>query len=167
MGFPTFVCLNETWLPGIRAMRVIELPGYVLVSRLDRRNDSGWGGVALFARAGYGNCIIHVGDNTVAERSWHVLHTDRGPIAVAVWYRRRALAKLHLFSLFLRNCASLLQTPWVPLFWGIGMFVRNLGCGTLMAPASTVESCTIYVASIVFSFFFYGALLRQHTMIQI
>ena len=88
LELPTFVCLNETLLPGTRAMRVIEVPGYVLVSRLDRRNDSGWGGIALFARAGYENCIVHVGDSAVAERSWHVLHTDRGPIAVAVWYRR-------------------------------------------------------------------------------
>ena len=69
-------------------MRVIELPGDVLVSRLDRRDESGWGGVALFTRAGYENCIIHLGDSTVAERCWHVLHTDRGPISVAVWYRR-------------------------------------------------------------------------------
>ena len=88
LEFPTFVCLKETLLAGIRAMRVIELPGYVLVSCLDRRNDSSWGGVALFTRAGCENCIVHVGDNTVGERSWHVLHTERGPIAVAVWYRR-------------------------------------------------------------------------------
>ena len=89
LELPTVVCLNETLLPGIRAMRVIELPGYVLVSRMDRRNNSGWGNAALFARAGHENCMAHVGDSRVAERSWHVLHTERGPIADAVWYRQR------------------------------------------------------------------------------
>ena len=58
------------------------------MSRLNRRNDSGWGGIASFARVGYDNYVVHVGDSTIAERSWNFIHSDRGPIAVAVWYRR-------------------------------------------------------------------------------
>ena len=85
--FPTFVGLNETLLPGERAMRVIKLLGYVLVSRRDRPDCSAWGGIALFAKAGYEQCIVHVGDSCVAERAWHVLHTDRGPISIVLWYR--------------------------------------------------------------------------------
>ena len=88
LGFPTFVCLNETLLPGERAMPKIVLEGYSLVSRLDRRDFSGWGGVALFVRTGFEQCIVHIGDSDVTERSWHILHTDRGPVAVALWYRR-------------------------------------------------------------------------------
>ena len=88
LGFPTFVCLNETLLPGERAMPTIVLEGYSVVSRLDRRDNSGWGGIALFAKNGYEQCIVHVGDSEVTERSWHILHTDRGPMAVALWYRR-------------------------------------------------------------------------------
>ena len=88
LGFPTFVCLNETLLPGERAMPKIVLEGYSLVSRLDRRDSSGWGGVALFARTGFEQCIVHIGDSDATERSWHILHTDRGPVAVALWYRR-------------------------------------------------------------------------------
>ena len=87
-GFPTFVGLNETLLPGERAMRRIELPGYILVSRRDRTDNSGWGGIALFAKSGFENCVVHLGNSEVAERAWHVLHTDRGPISLALWYRR-------------------------------------------------------------------------------
>ena len=87
LGFPTFVCLNETLLPGERAMPTIVLEGHSVVSRLDRRDNSGWGGIALFAKIGYKQCM-HVGDRDVIERSWHILHKDRGPMAVALWYRR-------------------------------------------------------------------------------
>ena len=42
----------------------------------------------MFAKIGFEQCIVHVGDNDAPERAWHILHTDRGPVAVAVWYRR-------------------------------------------------------------------------------
>ena len=87
LDFPTFVGLNETLLPGVKVVKEINLSGYVLISRRDRPDGSGWGGIAFFARQGYENCIVHVGDSEVAERSWHILHTDRGPISVALWYR--------------------------------------------------------------------------------
>ena len=69
-------------------MPKIVLQGYSLVSRLDRRDLSGWGGVVLFAKTGFEHCIVHICDSDATERSWHILHTDRGPVAVAVWYRR-------------------------------------------------------------------------------
>ena len=109
LGFPTFVCLNETLLPGERAMRKIALDGYFLASRLDRRDSSGWGGVALFAKVGFEQCIVHVGDSDVAERSWHILHTDRGPVAVALWYRRPSpgeVASIHTLEPELRKFGS-------------------------------------------------------------
>ena len=65
-------------------MPTIVLEGYSVVSRLDRRDNSGWGGIALFAKNGYEQCIVHVGDSEVAERSWHILHTDRGPVGIVV-----------------------------------------------------------------------------------
>jgi hypothetical protein len=79
---------NETLSPGIKTFRITDLLGYSLVSRLDRKDNSAWGGIATFAKFGYEECIAHVSDSENAERSWHILHTDRGPIAVAVWYRR-------------------------------------------------------------------------------
>ena len=31
--------------------------------------------------------IDHIGNSNNAERAWHILHTDGGPICFAVWYR--------------------------------------------------------------------------------
>ena len=90
-------------------MRKIALDGYFLVSRLDRRDSSGWGGVALFAKVGFEQCIVHVGDSDVAERSWHILHTDRGPVAVALWYRRPSpgeVVSIHTLEPELRKFGS-------------------------------------------------------------
>ncbi len=87
LDYPTLVGLNETLLPGKNVVKEISLSGYVLVSRRDRPDHSGWGGIALFARQGYENCIVHVGDSEAAERSWHILHTDRGPVGFGLWYR--------------------------------------------------------------------------------
>ncbi len=86
-GCPTFVGLNETFLPGEGVVKTVTLKGYAKVSRLDRRNLSGWGGILLFVKHGFEDYIVHVGDSSVAERSWHILHTDRGPISISLWYR--------------------------------------------------------------------------------
>ena len=87
LEFPTLVALNETLLPGEQVVKSIQLPGYQLVSRRDRPDNSGWGGIALFARSGYETCIVHIGNSDCAERSWHILHTDHGPICFGLWYR--------------------------------------------------------------------------------
>ena len=58
------MCLNETLLLGERAMPTIVLKGYSVVSRLDRPDIFGWGGIALFAKRSY-ECIVHVGDSDV------------------------------------------------------------------------------------------------------
>ena len=60
----------------------IVLDGYPLVSRLDRRDYSGWAGVAVFAKTGFKQCIVHVGDSDAKARTWPILHTDRSPVAV-------------------------------------------------------------------------------------
>ncbi len=85
LGFPTLVGLNETFLT--KGTESMSLPGYSLVSRRDRSDNSGWGGIALFVKAGFEDFIVHIGTSAVAERTWHILHTDRGPILVGLWYR--------------------------------------------------------------------------------
>ena len=85
--FPTFVGLNETFFPGEGILKEVDLKGYTKVSRLDRRDGSGWGGIMLFAKEGYQDFIVHVGDSEAAERSWHILHTDRGLVSLCLWYR--------------------------------------------------------------------------------
>ena len=86
-NYPTFLGLNETFLPGEGIVKNFDVQGYVKVSRLDRRDGSGWGGILLYAKQGYEDFIVHVGDSPTAERSWHILHTDRGPVSVVLWYR--------------------------------------------------------------------------------
>ena len=81
--FPTFLVFTETWLD--KALEELRLPGYVEVSRRDRGSRSG--GVMVFAKAGFENAIVHVGDSDVAERSWHIIHSNRGPILFGAWYR--------------------------------------------------------------------------------
>ena len=65
-----------------------DLPGYVQVSRLDRRTGEKQGGIIVFARAGFEKSIVHVGDSEIHERAWHIVHSDRGPILLGLQYRR-------------------------------------------------------------------------------
>ena len=83
---PQFVALTETHLA--KATSSVNLSRYHLVSRLDRRPGQQGGGVALFAVAGCENAIVHIADSPIDERSWHIFHSDCGPMLLCVWYRR-------------------------------------------------------------------------------
>ena len=41
----------------------------------------------VYAKAGFEHAIVHVGDSDVAERSWHIIHSNRGPILFGAWYK--------------------------------------------------------------------------------
>ncbi len=87
LGYPTYVAVTESWLD--KGVESRDLSGYRLVSRLDRRRGrTDRGGIALYAREGYDLTIVHVGNSEVDERSWHIIHSDVGPISACVWYRR-------------------------------------------------------------------------------
>ena len=77
--------LVETLLT--KKVKHLKFPGYSLVSRRDRADQSGWGGILLFVKDSFRDIIVHVGDSEVAERSWHILHTDLGLISICLWYR--------------------------------------------------------------------------------
>ncbi len=87
LDLPTFVVLTETWLD--RGIESANLTGYHRVSRRDRRGAvrTDRGGVAVFARDGFELSIVHLGDSADDERSWHVVHSDSGPILLGAWYR--------------------------------------------------------------------------------
>ena len=76
------VALTETWLDDL--VELLNIPGYNLVFRRDRvearTTGLNYGGIALYSRGG---CILvtHLEHSAVAERSWHVVHTD----AVYCW----------------------------------------------------------------------------------
>ncbi len=69
------------------SLEEFRIPGYVEVSRQDRGPSSRGGGVMVFSKVGFEHAIVHVGDSSVAERSWHIIHSNRGPILFGAWYR--------------------------------------------------------------------------------
>ena len=83
--YPTYVAFTETFLDRAKPA---SLAGYELVSRLDRRTGEKQGGIILFAKKGFEKNIVHVGDSAVHERSWHIVHSERGPILIGLQYRR-------------------------------------------------------------------------------
>ncbi len=96
---PDIVGLNETWLDS--SVSQLEIPGYTLVSRRDRPKTSvgklNHGGIALYHRCG-GILVTHLEDSTIAERSWHVVHTDVGGLLLGLWYRPPGSAHCHIES---------------------------------------------------------------------
>ena len=81
--FPEFVALTETHLiPNV--VKDIELSNYRLVSRRDRPDARGWGGVALFARADVHANVVLINESDSIEAVWHTLHCDIGPVARGV-----------------------------------------------------------------------------------
>ena len=64
-GNPTCLGLVETLLT--KKVKHLKFPGYTLVSRRDRADQSGWGGILLFVKDSFRDIIVHVGDSAVAE----------------------------------------------------------------------------------------------------
>ena len=85
LNYPCFIGITETFIDA--SIKTINIQGYELVSRLDRRSGKSGGGIAFFARSDVAPAIVHVGDSEIHERSWHVLHSDQGPILIGLWYR--------------------------------------------------------------------------------
>ena len=84
-NFPQIVGFTETFLD---PSKPFSLKGYVQIARLDRRTGETQGGIVLFAKIGFEKSIVHIGDSKVHERSWFVVHTNRGAVLLALWYRR-------------------------------------------------------------------------------
>ena len=92
IGHPQVVGITETWLERTPA----KLAGYHLVSQLDRRNRQRGdrGGIALFAKDGFEQSVVHLADSRVDERSWYIIHADSGPILLCFWYRPPHLGEI-------------------------------------------------------------------------
>ena len=93
---PDLLAVNETWLD--ESVEDFALEGYTKVSRLDRRDGRQGGGIMLFAKDAFRNCV-HLEDSPCAELSWHMLHTSLGPVLLAVWYRAPDADSSHLLSM--------------------------------------------------------------------
>ena len=79
------VGITETWLD--ESVSTPSLAGYTLISRLDRRDGRQGGGVMLFARSDAAHTVVHIADSLESERSWHIFHSDTGPVSICLWYR--------------------------------------------------------------------------------
>ena len=84
----TFVVFTETLLD--RGLQDFQLSGYVEVSLKDRATIAG--GVMVHAKVGFEHAIVHVGDSDAAERSWHIIFSNRGPILFGVRYKPQCKA---------------------------------------------------------------------------
>ena len=73
LGSPEIVGITETLLDA--PVLEISMIGYTKISRLDRRNERKGGGISLFAASSIAGMIVHIGDSSEHERSWHILHT--------------------------------------------------------------------------------------------
>ena len=93
---PDVIALTETWLDD--SVASFHIPGYFSVSRRDRNDGRQGGGIALYAaeRIRY---VGHLEDSSDAERSWHMVHADVGPILLGIWYRPPDASDVHTTSL--------------------------------------------------------------------
>ena len=81
---PQVLLITETWLDD--SCGEFCIPGYWNVSRRDRSDGRCGGGVAVYGRNGFdGICFID--SSLSAELSWHIIHTDIGPVLFGAWYR--------------------------------------------------------------------------------
>ena len=84
-GLPSIVGITEILLDA--TTKIVTLARYELVSRLDRRiGHPKSGGVALFVREEFVDRLVHVADSEIHGRSWHILHSDIGPVLLGLWY---------------------------------------------------------------------------------
>ena len=65
----------------------MRIEGCKLTSRHDRADGRQGGGVAVFVLENLAHKVAHLGDSTVAERSWVIVHSDHGPHVTGCWYR--------------------------------------------------------------------------------
>ena len=63
--------------------------------------------MALFARIGWEDTIVHVHNADDYEGLWLIAHTDRGPILIGLLYRPPARGDLHVINAFERDLALL------------------------------------------------------------
>ena len=95
---PTFVGLTETLLNEGTKDTEVQLTGYTLVSRRDRKDGRKGGGVALFVKNEHKSCVNLLKHSEDSERSWHLVHTGHGPVLLGLWYRPPARGEVHSIS---------------------------------------------------------------------
>ena len=78
------VLIRETWLD--RATESVDVPGYVQVSRRDRKDGANRGGILTLQREDF-NGLAFNANNDIDECGWHFLRLGVETILVGNWYR--------------------------------------------------------------------------------
>ena len=82
---PTILCFTETWLN--LSVRRLDISGYTVVIRRDRRDGRSVGGVIIFVASSCFDHVVPIYDSPSAERVWCLFHCHLGPLLVSCWYR--------------------------------------------------------------------------------
>ena len=90
------VMIQETWLEN--SIETVLFENYTIISRRDHHSIETRGGVIIFLRNSIQNNVSWK-DSKDAARTWVLLHTDIGSIAIANWYRPGNSEDSHIVSL--------------------------------------------------------------------
>ena len=82
---PHMLCLNETFLDA--SVRRVEIKGYCIIGRRDRRDGRKCGGVAFFVQTQLQESVTLLQESATHEILWALVHSDLGPFLIACWYR--------------------------------------------------------------------------------
>ena len=82
---PDIICINESWLD--KSVKSVELEGYTVVARRDRRDGRECGGVLVFAEKSVASSITQLSESEQFERVWLMIHANTGPHLLGAWYR--------------------------------------------------------------------------------
>jgi hypothetical protein len=70
-----------------KSIGTVDLEGYALVARRDRRDGRKCGGVIVFARSDISSRCTLLDESVQAERVWVLLNSTVGPYLICAWYR--------------------------------------------------------------------------------
>ena len=71
---PTVLCFNETWLDP--CVKDVQIEGYSLMGRRDRRDGRECGGVAIFGISSQADSMTLLQTSDHAERMWVLVHSN-------------------------------------------------------------------------------------------
>ena len=80
----TIIAVSESWMD--QSVAYIPIPGYEVISRRDRSTNPNRGGIIVYALLTF-NCVVLLEHSPVIECSWHIIHSNIGPLLFGLWYR--------------------------------------------------------------------------------
>ena len=87
LALPSVICLNDTLLYEITRDAQLWLTGYCVLSRRNRNDWKKSGGIDRFVLERFIGHVAFLEHSTDFERSWHIIHSDIGPVLFGAWYR--------------------------------------------------------------------------------